>query len=178
MRKKLEFYRIRTGITGLNIYDPTLSDDYREKYLEKENKLGVLPDGKPYVPEHFQTQKHIDEGWIGETAQKDDDPESNGYFDTEDMELAARVMKAANFQAGLTQVNPNEPGSRNKLELNNEKLMAFYRKILDKQSPTDVLDKLEEELKKTAGVRQEKTSNWEKRKVLDDIKAAKRNKAV
>lgn len=135
MAKKMDWYRLHTRMPKMPVYLISESADW-QAVLKKaaDEKLGFNSMGQPKTAEMFHTQKMLDETYIDETDEE-------GILDTDDKELAKYVLYNIKAFSGLPIQHEGNP------DIYIPHYMKFFRSILDKSSPTDVLIELESEMR-------------------------------
>lgn len=133
---KNKYYRLETKCSKMLFFDVTLSDEYKKKYLDKRQSLEVNHLGQRHVPEMYHTREMLEDAWVARTDEDgrfetpDDGPESKA--------LAKMICRHLTAFAGIDGWLP--------LEEKNKMTIAFWKKVIDRSSPPDLLEELSKEL--------------------------------
>jgi len=136
MAKKITWYRLRTGCPKMPIYmiheSPAWQDILQKA---KAGKLGNIAGTQyPITPEMKFTEEMLLETFVDETDEE-------GILDTEDKELAKYVLMSIKHFAAVPHYEESDADKAV------PKYMEYFRKVLDKDSPQDILEELEESLR-------------------------------
>lgn len=171
-----KYYRLdlSTGAKGeaaklsrMQFFDVNLSEEYKKKFLEKRGALGANHMGTPYIPEMYMTKNHLADSWVCQT-------DEDGRFETPDdsqesKDLAKMILRSCVCFAGI---DPISVDRRNTKEVVNEKIIAFWAKLIDRSSPKDLLEELTKELKESVEPKA-RTSRLEERKLAAEATKTK-----
>jgi hypothetical protein len=146
-------------LRNMQFFDVKLSDEYKIKFLDKRGKLGSNHLGHLDIPELHHTKAMLEDGWV---CQSDED----GRFETPDdsqesKELAKMILRAC---IPFAAIDPISVDPRNTTEVRNQKIVAYWAKLIDKSSPKDLLEELTKELN-DASAPKGRTSRLEERKL-------------
>lgn len=133
--KKVNFYRLHTNVPNMDLYMVNENPAWQEILKKgKEGKLGNIPGTNyPITPEMKHTEEMILSTYVDSTDEE-------GDIDTEDKEFAKYIFMSLKHYAAVPHYEETDVSKAI------PKYMAYFRKVLDKNSPTDVLDDLEKEL--------------------------------
>ena len=154
-------------LKNMQFFDVKLSDEYRTKFLEKRGKLGSNHLGNLDIPEAHMSKDHLADSWVCQT-------DENGDFDTPDDSQEARevckmILRSCVPFAG---VDPVDVDPRNTFEVRNQKIIAYWAKSIDKNSPKDLLEELTKELNEATAPKA-RTSRLEERKLAAEAAKSK-----
>lgn len=133
--RKFDFYRLRTGVSNMDLYTITDSPAWQDILKKaKEGKLGNIPGThSPITAEMKYTEEMLTETWVDAT-------DDEGLIDTDDKAFAKFILMGLKHFAA---VPSHEETDASKAV---PKYMAYFRTVVDKNSPKDLLEELEAEL--------------------------------
>lgn len=136
--KKFDYYRIHTGVSRMSFYNVNDNPAWQEILKKgKEGKLGTIAGtNSPVTPEMKFTEDMLFSSFVDET-----DEDGDIDIDQNDKEFAKMVFMSLKHFAAVPHFEETDPAKAI------PKYMAYFRSILDKNSPTDILELLEEDLK-------------------------------
>lgn len=134
--KKFDFYRLNTGIKDMDLFMLNESPAWQKVLKDaKAGKLGNIAGTQyPVTAEMLHTKEMLEETWVDST-------DSDGLIDTEDKEFAKYILISLKHFAAVPHYEEADPDKAI------PKYMAYFRKVLDKNSPVDILAELETELR-------------------------------